>query len=607
MLRRRLFWKLTLTFSFVIIFCMAGVGGYLVHSQRGTTRRHMEDQLTRIARLVDERFTPLLDLDQRAQADSLAVRLGQDSGTRITVIDPDGVVLADTEGDPERMDNHALRPEIQEALTGELGSSTRFSNTVRQPFLYVAIPSSRRAGWVVRVAVPMTQFQRTVRDATNVLFLGTAIATVLAIILAAAFTRRIIQPLDAMRTNLQRLERGEFGVRLDPAGEDEVGRLARTLNRAQDQLEHTIQNLTNQRNQRDAILASMVEGLVAVDSEERVLLVNKSARRLLGLGKRHVEGRTLVEVVRHPEFLRFVRRTRQSDAPRSGELTLHDRGPKWLELHGAPLRVDRADQHGAVIVLNDVTRLQKLEKARKDFVGNVSHELKTPVTSIKGFLETLLHRGALEDAENARRFLGIIARHTDRLSAIIDDLLYLSRLEHEGEKIARHPVRLSQLVEACVADFEHAAVEQGVEFVVDTDPQVRVLGDTSLLRRAVDNLVDNAIKYSPTGGRVVIRVFEQGTRALLRVEDQGIGIPEEHLPRISERFYRVDTGRSREMGGTGLGLAIVKHVAFVHHGELRVESVLGEGTSFTLELEAASHSLASSPSHGDPDTMSDVG
>lgn len=602
MWRRRLFWKLTLTFSLIIVFCMAGVGGYLVYSQRGTTRRQMEDQLERIAKLVDERFSPLIDLGSVAPADSLAARLGENSRTRITIIAPDGRVLADTEGDPERMENHRFRPEVQEALNGRLGSSMRFSTTVRQPFLYVALPSERQPGWVVRVAVPLTQFNRNVRDATNVLILGTAIATALAILLAALFTRRITQPLDAMRSSLQRLERGEFGVRLEPGGEDEVGLLARTLNRAQDQLEQTIHTLTSQRNQRDAILASMVEGLVAVDSQERVLLMNKSARRLLALDSQEVEGRPLVEAVRQPDFVRFVRDTSQARNPLNAELVLHDRGPRWLELHGAPLHFGAESGQGAVVVLNDVTRLQKLEKARKDFVGNVSHELKTPVTSIKGFLETLLHRGALEDTDTARRFLGIIAKHADRLSAIIDDLLYLSRLEHEGQEIAKHEVQLAKLVEGCIADFEHAAKTQNVELIARAAPQTRVLGDTSLLRRALDNLVDNAIKYSPAGGRVEVQLIEEPKRVLLRVTDQGIGIPEEHLPRISERFYRVDTGRSREMGGTGLGLAIVKHVALVHDGELRIESTVGKGTSFTLRLVPApkNHSVGAGRSDDTP-------
>jgi len=586
MWRRRLFWKLTLTFSLILVFCMASVGGYLVYHQHRTTRRQVEDQLARIAKLVDERFAPLFDFDKAAVADSLAVELGSHSDTRITIIAADGRVLADTEGDPDRMENHKFRPEVQEAIGGRLGSSMRFSATLRQPFLYVALPSEQRPGWIVRVAVPLTQFQRNVRAATNVVLLGTAIATVFAILLAALLTHRITLPLNAMRSSLQRLERGEFGVRLDPGGADELGVLARTLNRAQDQLERTIQNLTGQRNQRDAILASMVEGLVAVDSEERILLMNRSARRLLALETQPVEGRALVEVVRQPDLVRFIRETRGASGPRSGEIGLHDRGTQWLELQGAPLRLGVSDMQGAVVVFNDVTRLKKLEKVRRDFVGNVSHELRTPITSIRGFLETLLHRDALEDSETARRFLGIVLKHTDRLSAIIDDLLYLSRLEHEGQGIVKHPIRVTNVVEACIADFKDAAAARGIDLVFHAETHARVLGDSSLLRRALDNLVDNAIKYSPEGGRVEVRTLDDGPFVLLRVSDQGIGIPEEHLPRISERFYRVDTGRSREMGGTGLGLAIVKHVALVHDGALEIESVLGAGTVVTLRLTA---------------------
>ncbi len=587
MWRRRLFWKLTLTFSAVIVVSMAGVGGYLVHGQRGTTRRLMEDHLARVAQVVDDRFGNLLDLAQRTRADSLASHIGRETATRITIIASDGRVLADTEGNPERMDNHRLRPEVQSALRGRVGSSLRFSDTVRQDFLYVAVPSKKRLGWVVRVAVPATQFQRNVRDASNVLLLGTVMATAIAILLAAFLTRRITQPLDAMRAKLQQLERGEFGVRLEPGGDDEVGMLARTLNSAQDRLEHTIQGLTSQRNQRDAILASMVEGLLAVDADERVLLMNRSAGRLLAVESDQAEGRALVEVVRSPDLLRFVQKTREAREPVSAEIVLRERGPMWLELHGAPLGMADAAPQGAVVVFNDVTRLQKLEQARKDFVGNVSHELRTPVTSIKGFLETLLHRGALEDSDTARRFLGIIAKHTDRLSAIIDDLLYLSRLEHEGDPVPKQTVRLASLIESAVADFTHLAEERGVRLVAHADPNACVHGDASLLRRALDNLIDNAIKYSPRESCVEVHGIAEEDAVVLRVVDEGAGIPEEHLPRISERFYRVDAGRSRELGGTGLGLAIVKHVARVHGGELHIQSVVGEGSCFDLQLPVA--------------------
>ncbi|UCE04005.1 MAG: HAMP domain-containing protein [Candidatus Latescibacterota bacterium] len=581
MLRAGLFWKLILTFSLVIAFCLAFVGGYLVLRQRATTREQTEQQLAHLARVIDDRFAASMDDGARA---GVVGRLGRLTESRITIIAADGTVVADSEGDPARMENHRFRPEVQGALNAGIGSSLRFSSTVREQFLYVAIRSTRREGWVVRVAMPYEQYERTVRASTNVLILGGGLAGILAILLAVFFTRRITRPLRAMRRNLQRMERGEFGVRLDPAGEDEIGLLARTLNRVQEQLEGTIQNLTNQRNQREVILASMAEGLLAVDADDRVLLINASARTLLGLDSQRAENRSLVETVRQPVFVDFVARVRQAEGPLTSELVLHDPHPRWLDLHGAPVHFAESERAGAVVVLNDVTRVRKLEKSRKDFVANVSHELKTPVTSIKGFLETLLEGGALRDPESAERFLRIITKQTDRLSAIIDDLLYLSRLEYEEQDIPRDSVSLAPLVENCVADFDHLARSRGIRLIARISEPLRISGDASLVTRALDNLIDNAIKYSTSGGAVEVSLSLQGAWVHLAVRDHGIGIPEEHLPRISERFYRVDTARSRDLGGTGLGLAIVKHVALVHRGSLHVESTPGEGSRFTLQF-----------------------
>lgn len=587
MWRRRLFWKLILTFSSVILVCMLVVGGYLVQSQRQTVQRQLVEQLERSAMLVRERFVPLFDFDRAAAADSLADLLGGETGARLTIIAPDGRVLADSEEDPARMENHRLRPEVAEALAGRRGWSLRLSATVGERFLYVAVPSVSPPGWVVRVALPFEQFVRNVRAATNVLILGSVSAGVLAILLSVLLTRRITHHLDSIRHNLRRIERGELGVRLDPGPDDEVGQLARSLNRAQEQLEHTIQNLVNQRNERDVILASMSEGLLAVDAEDRILHLNASARALLEVELHGIEGRPLVESVRHPDLIRFVETARASAVAVSTQVVLHGMQTRWLDLHGAPLRLHEAEQTGAVVVFSDITRLVKLEQARKDFVANVSHELKTPVTSIKGFLETLVEGGGLQDAETARRFLGKIDKHTSRLSALIDDLLYLSRLEHEGRDIPRRRVNLAAVVASCLADYEHLARGRQVTLVAPAGKAAETMGDESLLRRALDNLVDNAIKYSSAGGKVEVRLSSQDDTSVLEVRDQGVGIAAEHLPRITERFYRVDPARSREMGGTGLGLAIVKHIALVHRGELQVASTYGHGSCFRLLLPAA--------------------
>ncbi len=588
MWRRRLFWKLFATYALVIVFCLVAVGGYLVRSERREARLHLETDLAQRARILDERMGPLLEARYAATADSIVKAIGVQVGTRITLIAPDGRVLADSDVDPAHMENHRYRPEVQAALTGGTGSAVRYSTSAFADFLYVATPSHARPGWVVRVAIPLQTIRARERGATSILVAGAAWALGLAGLLGFLSTRRLTRPLERMASNLERLERGELGIRFDASSNDEIGQLARTLNRTKERLEMTISGLTSQRNQREAILSSMVEGLIAVDGQDRILLVNSACRAVLGIGSTEEQGRSLLEVVRLPQLVSFIESVRNASQPLGAELVMRDPRPRYLELHGAPLRLGEGGAVGAVVVFNDVTRLRKLEEVRKEFVANVSHELKTPITSIKGFLETLLEGGALEDRDSARRFLGIISRQSDRLAAIIEDLLYLSRLEHEEKQIALHRVDLGAVAERCIINFEHAARHRGVDLHLQVEtPHRWVMGDGSLLARALDNLIDNALKYSNQGGKVEVALRNTPDHVLLQVSDQGPGIPEEHLPRISERFYRVDTARSREMGGTGLGLAIVKHVARVHSGSLDVDSRLGEGSCFTLRLPQA--------------------
>lgn len=583
MWRRSLFWRIFFAYCLIVVFCTAIVGGYLLQQERRKSSRQLEEDLAVRARLLDERLT-LLPRDHAA-ADSIVKVLGARSGSRVTWIAPDGTVLADSEVDPAVMENHRFRSEVQAAFEGRRGVATRLSASAFAPYLYVAVLSQSNPGHIVRVAIPLAEYRERLQEATTVLVAGGTVAVALAILLGFIVTRRITRPLSEVRQSLENLEHGAFGARLDVGAPDEIGQLARTLNRVQERLEATIESLTAQRNEREAILTSMVEGLLAVDGLDRVLLVNTAAREHLHLDSGPLEGRPLIEVARIPRIADFVAQVRTSATPLMTEIVLPVPVPRYLEMHGAPLHLEAGGEPGAVVVLNDVTRLRKLEDVRKRFVANVSHELKTPITTIKGFLETLLEGGALEDPSSSRRFLEIVARQSDRLAAILEDLLYLSRLEYEEKEIALAPVDLALVAERSRSNFEHTASSRNVELAVLVETAQRfILGDASLLARAVDNLVDNAIKYSRPGGRVEIVLSSVPGETLLQVVDRGIGIPEEHLPRITERFYRVDPARSREMGGTGLGLAIVKHIALVHRGRLEAVSSFGDGSAFTLRF-----------------------
>jgi two-component system phosphate regulon sensor histidine kinase PhoR len=330
----------------------------------------------------------------------------------------------------------------------------------------------------------------------------------------------------------------------------------------------------------------MVEGVVAVDADERILRLNEAAARFFGVEVLAAQGRRIQEVVRRAELQRFVSRALESRNPVEGDIVLHnERGEVYLQAHGSVLRDSHGQNIGALVVLNDVTRLRRLESIRRDFVANVSHELKTPITAIKGFVETMLD-GALDHKEDARRFLDIILRQSERLHAIIEDLLALSRIEQESESggIPLQEGGVKSVLGAAVQSCEVGAAGKDVDIDLICPEDLRARISAPLLEQAVVNLIDNAVKYSNPGGRVLLQGLQQDDLVLIRVQDWGVGISREHLPRLFERFYRVDKARSRKQGGTGLGLAIVKHIVQAHGGRVDVSSVPGQGSVFTLRL-----------------------
>jgi two-component system phosphate regulon sensor histidine kinase PhoR len=354
------------------------------------------------------------------------------------------------------------------------------------------------------------------------------------------------------------------------------------------QLQGRIKTVINQRNEYEAVLASMVEGVIALDMEERVLGINAAAMKMLHLGSAKTKDRFIIECIRNPDVYGFITEALASGVNREGDVTLHSHGEQIMHIQCTPLR-DAADQRiGTLVVLNDVTRLRTLDMVRREFVANVSHEIKTPLTAIRGFVETLL-QGSAESEEEKHKFLQIIKKHAERLGAIIEDLLSLTRLERkDGIDMDRfEPRRLEELIETSIQVIKTKAEEKhiGIEVRVEEGLCVRV--DGTLMEQAIVNLLDNAVKYSPEASRVFIAGNSAGEGLSIRISDQGSGISQQHLPRLFERFYRVDRSRSRKLGGTGLGLAIVKHICQVHGGKVSVESELGRGSAFTISIPKA--------------------
>ena len=590
--RRRLFWRLYATYLLVVVLCAGAIGWYATSAARNLYLDESERDLHVRGELVARDVTGLLAPDQGAALQSVVTEIGGAAATRVTVIDPSGVVLADSDvADPATLENHADRPEVRQALAGNVGRAIHFSETLGVDMMYVASPLKDDDGTVravVRTAVPLTSVNEALRTTyRHIVEIAVAVALVAALI-GLVVSRRISRQMRELERGAERFAAGDLGHKLQVPAVEEFGAVAESLNRMASQLDETIRTITAQRNERDALLTSMVEGLLAVDPAERVITLNEAAAVLLGVSPAEAEGSPLHEVVRNPGLQRFVTDTLASDVPTEGEIMLKSNDPqatRYLQAHGSPLRGREGEALGAVVVLNEVTRMRRLETVRRDFVANVSHELRTPVTSIKGFAETLLD-GAIDDRREAERFLGIIVSQADRLNAIVEDLLAVSRLEREdeGDEPALEEVRLADVMGRARDLCEPLAAAAGVQLVVDCPPDLTVTANAALLEQALVNLVDNAIKYSPVDASVEVVASVNADEVVLSVTDHGAGIAREHLPRLFERFYRVDKARSRDLGGTGLGLAIVKHIAQVHGGRVSVESVPGAGSTFRIHL-----------------------
>jgi two-component system, OmpR family, phosphate regulon sensor histidine kinase PhoR len=582
MAKRRLMWQLFFPNMIIIILAIVAVTLYLTGSMKKIYLRETADNLTAGAILFNEQLNSA-DLNS-ARTDSLCKKLGKDSATRFTVILPSGKVIGDTDNDPTGMGNHANRPEIMDALSGRAGNSIRYSHTLFETMMYVALPISNdgKIVGVVRSAVPITAIDRAFGQIYPRIILEGLIIALLLGILSFYLSRRISVPLERMRRIAVDFSKGDFSHRLPPGDSVEIDELATAINGMASEIDDRIKAVINQRNELDAILSSMVEGVLTVDTSERLIGFNLAASKMLRFDKDSARGRYIQEIIRHTELQRLV--TRILDGIKPEEAEMEGEGGRILQLHGAILRNDKHESLGVLIVLNDITRLRHLEKVRRDFVANVSHELRTPITSIKGFVETL-QEGAIKSPEDSERFLGIIAKQADRLNTIIADLLTLSQIEEAENAEADLEVHdINRVLTEAVAACEMKARARNITVTVQCDADLKARIDSKLFEQAIINLLENAIKYSNEAGNVTIFAAKKQSEVIISVQDWGIGIERKHLPRLFERFYTVDKARSRELGGTGLGLAIVKHIVSVHHGDVTVESTPGKGSTFSIHL-----------------------
>jgi two-component system, OmpR family, phosphate regulon sensor histidine kinase PhoR len=555
----------------------------------GLRRRALEHTQSRLvaearlmARIAEE---PLARGAGLPELDALVDEAAREVRARVTVVALDGRVLGDSSlsgPDLLAVENHGQRPEVRAALSSGTGSSVRYSATVHDDLLYAAV-AIRRGGKVLgvaRVADTIRDVDEQAADLRRSVVLALAVAFLVAALLAAALSAPLAGPLHEIMQAARALASGDLSARSRVARSDEIGELARILNQSADQLQARLTEIARDRARTDAILSSMESGLLAVDHAGKVVLANDSLRQVLGLSD--PLGRHYLEVIRHPEVSRVAEAVLRTGRRQTSELSLH-RQRRSYAVAAVSFPGAEGAPSGAVLTFQDVTDRRRLEEIRRDFVANASHELRTPLTSIRGFVEAL-EDGGLEEAPTARRFLGKIRGHADRMAALVADLLELSRLEAGERPPQWEDVALEDVVDEALASISELARGKAITLARTLDGPSLARTDPDRLRRILENLLENAIKYTGEGGHVGIAVRREGGAAAVEVHDDGPGIPAEHLPRIFERFYRVDKARSREMGGTGLGLSIVKHLAESIEASVQVESEPGKGSCFTVRL-----------------------
>ncbi len=575
-MKKRIFFKLLAAFLAVIAVATIILDATIRSAWERSLTAQIESSMKEKVRL----FAARVEFDHATPIQQLVDEAGKEADTRATVIRSDGTVLADNEAHAAEMENHATRPEFIEALQhGRLGMSRRFSHTLGVDFLYVAVPIP---GGAVRMAYPLSAIQETSRAIRRTLLRSSLLAVLVAILLSAFAAQSVAGRLRRIVAFAERVSAGDLSARITDAGMDEIAQVAGALDSTARRLQQSFDQVESSRSQLETLLNSMEEGVIAVSAERKVQWAN-------GVMRRYVSGSVrlqapLVETIRDPEFLRAVEDALEKRTPQTARAASMVPG-KLFQVTAAPMLGG-----GVVVVLHDLTELERVEKTRRDFIANVSHELRTPLTSIQGYAETLLEPGLQPD--HGREFLEIIQKNAARMARLTEDLLTLARVESGEKEFAFASVPASRLLQETLQSFREIARSRGVELAIESSSERPVAADVDAIQQVLANLVDNALKYGGAGGKVLLGARESDGAVEFYVRDLGAGIASEHLPRLFERFYRVDKARSRESGGTGLGLAIAKHIILAHGGTIRAESRLGHGATFLFTLPAAQAAVA---------------
>ncbi|MDD1652644.1 MAG: cell wall metabolism sensor histidine kinase WalK [Methanomicrobiales archaeon] len=580
---RSIRWRIAAAFAVLLVVCIGGLSAYLSHFFRDNYMSNLRMQLADQAKLVGDASEPYFLGGDTDNLDALAKRLGGQIDARVTIVDSDGSVLGDSKEDPAEMENHGDRPEVIEALAGGTGSDVRRSETLYRDMMYVAavIAPEGDAVGVARVALPLTDINSAMGHINAVIAVGALVAAALGILLAFLITRITVDPIRRLTMISQDMAEGNLSQEITVPSRDEVGDLGRAFNRMAVKLKEAMALVTAERDRMAIVLESMGDAIFVLDGKGRVTMTNKSAEKVLQVPRDAATGRHFIEVVRDHEIDALLQQCLKTRTQQTGVVELRSK-KQLLGIIATPFQEDS----GCLLLIQDLTELRKLETVRRDFIANLSHELRTPIASLKALGETL-HEGAIEQRAVARDFVGKMNVEVDRLAQMVQEMGELSRIESGEAPLQKTPVNAAEVVDRAAGRLKAQADRAGLRLEIQVAQNLpRVPADEARLEQVLVNLIHNAIKFTPSGGRITVSAKAEGGKLVVSVSDTGVGIPEDDLPRVFERFYKAD--RARAGGGTGLGLAIAKHVVEAHGGRIWVECVEGRGATFSFSMPLAS-------------------
>jgi two-component system phosphate regulon sensor histidine kinase PhoR len=588
---RRIQWRITISFILVVIVSMGILGAYLVNSTRNSQLANLRTQLENEARITAEASLPLF-LVQDSDLDTLVKKLGSEINARVTIIALNGTVLGDSHEDPATMENHATRPEVMDALASGLGESTRYSTTLGEQMMYVAVRVTNQTTTmgIARVALPLDAVENSVSQVTLIIILAILVTAALVIVAAVLIGRRTTRPLREITKASERIASGELGQKIPVRSKDETGQLAQAFNEMSSNVNKLVGDISVEKTKLQTVLANMADGVIMTDVEGNIILANRATERLFNFREKDVINKPLIEAVHDheaDEILKLCLSTQQTQAGQFESAI----SKRFLRAIGIPIVEGKLT--GALLLFQDLTEVRNLQTMRREMVGNISHELRTPIAGIKAMVETL-RAGAIDDKEAAIDFLTRIDSEVDRLTQMVSELTELSRIETGRADLRMSSVNLNLVVEEVVTQLNTLAQRQQVTVTTDLAADLPIIkADHDRIRQTLTNLVHNAIKFNHPGGRLTVSTRVDGESATVSVSDTGIGISEEDLPHVFERFYKADKGRPT--GGSGLGLAIAKHVIQAHGGSIRAQSEEGKGSTFSFSLPIKTNSDTINP------------